>query len=209
MAAFLGLSNGGESQVSQINISAGHGAAEIWVNEENDDVDVRKSFWCLRGQPSTLVKLMRKFLLHFPSSFAIGLNFSGYAFQHDPLDLMVWNGRLEALKLSDHAACRSALEQLSQRVGGPSWNETRTRDDWVCPNLLYITLHIPEAEEDRALHVAALLSLVQRRWSSADTGLAPATQLAKFEIICTPSSYTELLAVEAEARRIIPCFKFS
>ncbi|KIO27151.1 hypothetical protein M407DRAFT_243426 [Tulasnella calospora MUT 4182] len=152
---------------------------------------------------------MWEFLLYFPSSFAIGLSFRDYTFQDDPLDLMVWNGRIAALDLSDYATCRSALEQLGQRVAVPSCKETRTRDDWMYPNLLSIRLRIPETKEERAAHVAALLSLVQRRWSSADTGFAPAAQPAKFDISCTPSSYTELQAVETEVQRIVPCFRFS
>lgn len=169
MVAFLGLSSGWESRVSQITIEAGGPGAGIRIREEDDE---RRSFRCRRDQLWKLVKLMWEFLLYFPSSFAIGLSFRDYTFQDDPLDLMVWNGRIAALDLSDYATCRSALEQLGQRVAVPSCKETRTRDDWMYPNLLSIRLRIPETKDERAAHLAALLSLVQRRWSSADTGLA-------------------------------------
>ncbi|KAG8906431.1 hypothetical protein FRC01_008024, partial [Tulasnella sp. 417] len=96
-----------------------------------------------------------------------------------------------------------ALEQLGQRTASPSWSEMETREDWVCPRLRSIMLCIPGEEDKCALHVAALRSLVQKRWSGAGSGLAPGNQPTTFSITCTRSSYEELKTVEAEIRQTL------
>ncbi|KAG8924011.1 hypothetical protein FRC01_012057 [Tulasnella sp. 417] len=204
-AALLGLESRSDPRTIQISILVFLMAVRIDVDEEGYR---RGDLFLLSEEPWRMVRLMREYFFHHPSSFSISLNITDATFKDDPLDLIPWSRHLQELILVYFDDCLRALEQLGQRATAPSWSGVETREDWVCPNLRSIMLHIPKKEEDCALHVAALRSLVQKRWSSADSEFAPANQPTKFDITCTTSIYEELQTVEAEIREIVPCFMF-
>ncbi|KAG8924010.1 hypothetical protein FRC01_012056 [Tulasnella sp. 417] len=206
MAAFLGLESGPEPRALRFFITADQWSKiSIKVSEQGAE---RTEFQFRRCQPWRLVELIREFFLHHPSPLSISLDLRRGMFEKGPLDLISWSGHLEVLSLSNDDDCLRALEQLSQRPAAPSWSGMETREDWVCPNLQSIMLRLPDEIDNRALHVAALRSLVQKRWSGADGGFEPANQPTKFYIACPSWSYKELQTVETEIREIVPCFMF-
>ncbi|KAG8922172.1 hypothetical protein FRC01_014369 [Tulasnella sp. 417] len=204
-AAFLGLHSGSDPRALQIVIEVAGVAIRIKVYEHGAQ---RTSFYFIRRQPWRLIKLIREFFFHHPSPLSISLDIGERELEQGPLDLIPWSGHLEALSLWYHDDSLKALEQLGQRTAAPNWSGMETMEDWVCPDLRSIMLRIPEEEDKRALHVAALRLLVQKRWSGAGHGLAPASQPTRFDITCTPPSYEELQTVEAEIRETVPCFTF-
>ncbi|KAG8909809.1 hypothetical protein FRC01_006716, partial [Tulasnella sp. 417] len=191
VAAFLGLDSGSESRALEIFIEVGWLAVAIYVDEQGAE---RTALQFRRSQHWRLVELIREFFLHHPSPLSISLDIAGRRVEQGPLDLIPWSGHLEALSLWYHDDSLRALEQLGQRTAAPSWSRIETIEDWVCPNLRSIMLRIPEEEDNRALHVAALRSLVQKRWSGADSGFAPANQ---------PNSRIRPFAL------LLPCISYS
>lgn len=165
-----------------------------------------------RFQPSRMVKLLCEIYHYFPFCLLLDLILFSPLAECDLPDLALYGYHLDSSSLSYSAACSSALEQLAQHTGAPAISGigtgTITEEGWMRPNLLYIELRIPEDEEPPALRVAALLSLVRKRWSGADSGLAPATRPDRFEIGCTLWSYTKLTKVEKEVQWIAPRFAF-
>lgn len=104
------------------------------------------------------------------------------------------------------------MEQLAQRTAAHDTSETATSvtpgEDWMCPNLQYISFYIPEAEPERELYVTALLSLVEKRWLEVDGGPAPANQPAEFEVISNWRTYKGLQDVEIEVKKVVPSSVF-
>ncbi|KAG8942791.1 hypothetical protein FRC04_003486 [Tulasnella sp. 424] len=117
------------------------------------------------SQPSRMVKLLCEFVHYFPFCPLLDLILPSPLVESDLPDLALYGYHLDSLSLSYSAACLSPLEQLTQRTGAPAVSGTGagtiTEEGWMCPNLLYIKLRIPEDEEPPALHVA-LLSLVRK-----------------------------------------------
>ncbi|KAG8960788.1 hypothetical protein FRC05_006562 [Tulasnella sp. 425] len=149
--------------------------------------------------PLKLLKRIGQSLRHRPS-----LSISRPLSQHDSIDLGPWSSTLKSLKLVDHKASLSAMEQLSQCLATPCGTGAVATESWMCPNLRSITLHIPGDEEECAIYIAALRSLVRKRWSGEDGGLAPAIQPDRFAIISP--HYEELMDVESEIQRVLPFF---
>ncbi|KAG8942796.1 hypothetical protein FRC04_003491 [Tulasnella sp. 424] len=150
-------------------------------------------------RPLKLLKRIGESLRHRPS-----LSLSRPLSQHDSIDLGPWSSTLESLELSDYKASLSAMEQLSQCIATPYGTGVLATESWMCPNLRFITLHIPGDEEECAIYIAALRLLVRKRWSGEDGGLAPAIQPDRFEIISP--RYRELQDVESEIQRVLPSF---
>ncbi|KAG8923695.1 hypothetical protein FRC00_005944 [Tulasnella sp. 408] len=102
---------------------------------------------CVQGQG----RLIYEFLLHHPSPFGIDLDVSEYKseseLQRGPSDLCIgaaWSAR-------------GSYELVWEGSG-------------VCPNLRSIVLDVPRYKKGGARDVAALQSLVHKRWSGADRG---------------------------------------
>ncbi|KAG8891744.1 hypothetical protein FRC00_013165, partial [Tulasnella sp. 408] len=82
-----------------------------------------------------------------------------------PVALLPWGDLLKSLVVEGKDACRSVLQQLSQRHVTPGTGEV----DWVCRKLAKITLIYEwDEQEDTVADGRALLSLVRQRWSSED-----------------------------------------
>ncbi|KAG9047248.1 hypothetical protein FS837_002721 [Tulasnella sp. UAMH 9824] len=211
VAAFLGLDSRSEPHAFRITIKVVKKGVEICVQDRGRE---RASFRFRRSQPRRLAGLICEFFLHHTSPFAIDLDLSESEPESEsrdgPSDVIPWilSGRLKALNLSNHDDCLSALEQLGRRAASPRWSGMEVTEDWICPNLRSIVLEMPRHKKGGARHVAALQSLVDKRWSGADSGLEPANQPTKFRINCDSSSYKTLRIVEGEIREIVPCFEF-
>ncbi|KAG8962159.1 hypothetical protein FRC05_005500 [Tulasnella sp. 425] len=214
-AALLGFtSSSPESPISGVpatvsittTISVSHNVTVVRVKDKDGFRSRYLAF--RRREPLKLLKRIGESLLHllYPSSSSL-VDFR-LMFPHDLLDLRPWSSTLESLKLPGYAASLSAMEQLGQCIATPSGNGAVATESWMCPNLQDITLHMPEEEEEEcAIYIAALRSLVRKRWSGEDGDLAPAIQPNRFLIISP--RYKEFQDVQSEIQRVLPFFTFN
>ncbi|KAG8950582.1 hypothetical protein FRC00_007631, partial [Tulasnella sp. 408] len=120
-----------------------------------------------------------------------------------PTDLLPWSEVLESLMIKGQDACRSVLQQLSQRHVIPGTGEV----DWVCRKLSKITLEYWWGEEeDAATDGKALLSLVRQRWSGED-GFAGTVLPSVFEVYCEEANFPNLWSLKDEITQILPSFR--
>ncbi|KAG8913032.1 hypothetical protein FRC01_004770 [Tulasnella sp. 417] len=209
-AALLGLNGQSDRRPLEISITVEYQMVRIRVHQREDWDSPFFSF--KRPRSTEMVKLLREFFSAIPSCPPIDLAIWSAMAPSDALDLTGWSATLSLLDLSDEDCCLRALQQLAQRTAVSDSRETgasaRRAEDWMCPNLQYITLRIPELDSQRDSHVAALLALVRKRWSGTDDGAAPANQPTEFDIFCTNSGYRELRGVEVEVQKVVPSFRF-
>ncbi|KAG9034259.1 hypothetical protein FS837_002251 [Tulasnella sp. UAMH 9824] len=205
-ATLLGLDQQSDTRVLGISITAKYGVVVIQVREQGGGSGRFFSF--VRPHPWELLNLLGHFLSDIPFSPPVDLTISSGMPHGDSFNLTPWSSLLESLGLSDPKACLRALEQLAQRTAAPNASERGTNatqvEDWVCPNLQYITLYIRDIESQRE----SLLSLVRKRWSGTESGVAPANPPSEFEIICPRSGYKELRELELEVQKVVPSFVF-
>ncbi|KAG8918795.1 hypothetical protein FRC01_001648 [Tulasnella sp. 417] len=209
-AALLGLNAPSDRRPRGISIFVEHQVVQIRVHERQGQDS--RFFEFDRPRPAEMVKLLRDFFSVVPFCPPISLTIWGGTAPSDAFDLTGWSALLSSLRLSDENFCLRVLEQLAQRTAVSDSRETgasTTRvGDWICPNLRYIRLDIPEIDSQRDSHVVALLALVRKRWSKADDGPGPANQPTQFDIFCTNPDYQELRDVKVEVRKVVPSFGF-
>ncbi|KAG8911422.1 hypothetical protein FRC00_006527 [Tulasnella sp. 408] len=205
-ATLLGLGQQSDTRVLGISITAKYGVVIIHVREQGGSDGRFFSF--TRPQPWELLKLLGQFLNDIPFGPPVDLTISGGMALGNSFDLAPWGFLLKSLGLSNPTACVRVLEQLAQRTAVPSASERGTNatqvEDWVCPNLQYITLYNMDIESQRE----SLLSLVRKRWSGTESGVAPANPPSGFEIICPRSVYKDLRELELEVQKVVPAFVF-
>ncbi|KAG9034260.1 hypothetical protein FS837_002252 [Tulasnella sp. UAMH 9824] len=169
-----------------------------------------------RPRPGRMVALIGHFFRDVWFCPPIDLTITSGMLQSDTSDLTPWGPRLSRLTLSDPVASLRALEQLALRTpatytnAGERGTSVIQGEDWMCPNLREITLHIPEIESQFNMRVAALFFLVNNRWSGTDGGPAPDEQPAQFQVQvrCTYPTYKKLQDVEIEVIKVVPFFSF-
>ncbi|KIO27154.1 hypothetical protein M407DRAFT_243428 [Tulasnella calospora MUT 4182] len=209
MVALLGLNQQSDTRPLGISIAADHQIIDIHVREHEIGSRV---FSFLRPRPLRMVKLLGRFFTVVPFCPPIDLAIRGYETQGDLFDLAPWSGCLESLELSQPTRYLRIMEQLAQRTVAPNGNQTETSaaraEDWMCPNLQYITFRVPEMASEPDLYGEALLSLVRTRWSRTDGAPTPAIQPAKFVNIGPESCYKALQDVEVEVKRLVPSAVF-
>lgn len=207
MIALLGLSQQSDTRIS---ITVEESGVHIDVHEEDDDGP--RSLSLLRPEPWEILNLLGDFFNSVPSCPPIDLTISSVQAYNDPFDLGPWGDLLESLDLSRSMSSVRAMEQLAQRTSTHDTSETTTNvtpgEDWMCPNLQCISFFIPEVESERDLHVAALLSLVEKRWLEVDGGPAPASQPTDFEVISNIRTYEWLQDVEIAVKKVVPSCVF-
>ncbi|KAG9039313.1 hypothetical protein FS837_001018 [Tulasnella sp. UAMH 9824] len=138
-----------------------------------------------------------------PSPPAVELVDVHYEDGRIPVDLLLWSEVLESLVVRGHHACRSTLQQLSQRHVIPGTGEV----DWVCKKLSKINLEYTWNEGgDEATDGRALLSLVRQRWSGED-GFVGTVRPSSFEVYCKEADFPSLWSLKDEITHILPSFK--
>ncbi|KAG8892880.1 hypothetical protein FRC01_013902, partial [Tulasnella sp. 417] len=202
-AALLGLNGQSHTQTRRIAITVECQVVRIRVFEHEGGSPRFFSF--KRRRPSHLFGLLPHFFGAAPFCPPIDLEIGSAMDPIDAFDLTGWSTTLGSLQLRDENTCLRALQQLAQRTAVSDSTETGASatqvEDWMCPNLRWIMLHIPESDLQRDSHVAALLALVRRRWSGTAGGPAPANQLGEFYIFCTNLSYQKLRDVEVDVQK--------
>ncbi|KAG8958808.1 hypothetical protein FRC05_008616 [Tulasnella sp. 425] len=213
-AALLGFISSPESQIGGVpatvsitqistTIFISCLATEVWVKDK--DGFRWRSLEFRRREPLKLLKLIGESLFRLLYPFSSSLVDPRLMSPHDLLDLRPWSSTLESLNLEGYAASLSAMEQLGQRIAAPSGTGAVATESWMCHNLREISLYIP-GDVECATYIAALRSLVRKRWSGEDSDLAPAIQPKWFRL--NSRRYRELQDVQSEIQRVLPSFTF-
>ncbi|KAG9022160.1 hypothetical protein FS837_006569 [Tulasnella sp. UAMH 9824] len=155
-----------------------------WIQIENfNSSHERYKLEFARTDTSKLAARLVTTLSQSPYPPAVRLGYtSKYPEEQPPVELLPWSELLETLSVRGTHLCRLVLRQLSER--------------------LVYELY----EEDTALDGEALLSLVRHRWSGK-SGMAEASRPASFEVFCWKDYFPHLWSLEAEIKRMLPCFK--
>ncbi|KIO27152.1 hypothetical protein M407DRAFT_23569, partial [Tulasnella calospora MUT 4182] len=210
MAALLGLNQQSDIRTLKIYIALNYDTIRIRVREQEHGS--ARVFSFRRRRPLRMLKLLGQFFADFPFCPPIHLTIEASVYDHDPFDLTPWSACLVSLDLSHQTGNLRPMEQLAEYTVAPNANETGASaaraEDWMCPNLRYITLRVPKAESQPDLYGAALLSLVRRRWLRMDGGPTPAIQPDEFVIIGTHSGTKTQQDVETEVKRVVPSAVF-
>ncbi|KAG9034261.1 hypothetical protein FS837_002253 [Tulasnella sp. UAMH 9824] len=209
-AALLGLHHQSNARALRMPIKVASSPVDIRAHGEEGDVSRLLSFG--RLQPWRMVTLLGHFFGDVQFCPPIDLTITCRITQSDPFDLTPWGTFLNRLTLSDSMASLRALGQLARRTAAQKTGERGASvaqvENWICPHLQYITLHSPHIQSQRELHVAALLSLVKKRWSGRDRVSTPAKKPIEFEITCCHLICKPLKDAEIEVKKVIPSFKF-